>query len=100
MSNAALRTWVGGIVIAAGLALFGPAAIDSAGAVASKVGVHDTGVSNATDISARRRIWHTRHDAYRRYDRPYYVGRPDYYRPYPYDAPVPFFLGFGFWPWW
>lgn len=100
MRNALLGAWIRGIVIAAGLALFGPAAIGSAGAMSPKAGAHASDVSNAIDISARRRTRHTRHYAYRRYDRPYYDGRPDYYRPYPYQAPVPFFLGFGFGPWW
>jgi hypothetical protein len=34
----------------------------------------------------------------RTYTQPHYDDRPDYYRPYPYVLPVPFFLGFGFRP--
>jgi hypothetical protein len=100
MRIAPMRTSIAAAVVAVGLALFGPAAIDSAGAAASNAGVHATDVSKASDIGARRHTRHYRHDAYRGYDRPYYDGRPDYYRPYPYVAPVPFFLGFGFGPWW
>jgi hypothetical protein len=37
---------------------------------------------------------------YRPNYRPYYYDRPYDYRPYPYQAPVPFFLGFGFGPSW
>jgi hypothetical protein len=61
--------------------------------------VQQPGASDATDLSARRRV-HYRHYANRSYDRPYYYDRPTYYRPYPYAVPVPFFLGFGFGPWW
>ena len=48
-------------------------------------------------LSARRR---TQHYADRRYDRPVYEHRPEYYRPYPYVLPAPFPLGLGFGPWW
>jgi hypothetical protein len=54
--------------------------------------------AEATDFSARRRIRHDRRYAYRSYERPYYLDRPTYYRPYPYAVPVPFFLGIGFGP--
>jgi hypothetical protein len=59
-----------------------------------------TEASKATDLGARRRNRHVRHYAYRPNDRPYYYDRPYDYRPYPYQAPVPFFLGFGFGPSW
>jgi hypothetical protein len=92
-----MKTWIGGAVIAAGLALFAPAAMGSAAATNSKAGIHATQASEATDLGARRRTRHVRHDAHRASDRPYYYyDRPYDYRPYPYQTPVPFFLGFGF----
>lgn len=55
--------------------------------------------SGATDVSAQRRIRrHDRSYVHRRPVQPYYYARPTYYRPYPYSAPVPFFLGIGFAP--
>ena len=89
-----------------GLALCGPAATGSAAAADSKVGLqaadglHPTDASKATDLSARLRIRHHRHDAYHPYYRAYYYDRPYDYRPYRYEAPVPFFLGIGFGPRW
>ena len=95
-----MKTWIGGAALAAGLALFAPAAMGSAAAANSKPGIHATEASKTTDLSARRRNWYHRHYAYRPSDRPYYYDRPYDYRPYPYGAPVPFFLGFGFGPSW
>jgi hypothetical protein len=94
-----MKIWIGGAVLAAGLALFGPVPTASA-AADSKAGIDATAGSKATDLSARRRTRHYRHYAYRPYYRPYYYDRPYDYRPYPYNAPVPFFLGFGFGPLW
>ena len=53
-----------------------------------------------TDIDARRVARrYPSYPAYARYPRyPTYYARPYYYRPYPYDVPVPFFLGFGYLP--
>ena len=97
-----MKTWIGGAVIAAGLALLGPAAMGSAAATDSKAGIHAIEASKATDLSARRRYRHHYRYVYRRYYRPYYYDRPYYYRPYPYYAPAPFSFGFGFGfgPWW
>jgi hypothetical protein len=96
--------------MAAGLALAGPAATGSAAAADAKVSLHKVGLhaaglrttdaSKATDFSARRRVRHYRHYAYHPDYRAYYYDRPYDYRPYPYEAPVPFFLGFGFGPRW
>jgi len=95
-----MKRWIGAAVMAAGLALSGPAATGSATAANSKVGLHAAGqhatdASKATDLSARRRIRH-----YHPYYRAYYYDRPYDYRPYPNAAPVPFFLGIGFGPRW
>jgi hypothetical protein len=108
--NAAMKRWIGTAVIAAGLALSGPAATGSAAAANAKaglraagphaVGLRTTDASKATDLGARRRVRHHWHDAYHRYYRASYYDRPYDYRPYPYEAPVPFFLGFGFGPRW
>lgn len=107
--NVALKRWIGAAVMAAGLALSGPVATGSV-AANSKVGLHKVGLlavglhptdtSKATDLSARRRVRHYRHDAYHPYYRAYYYDRPYDYRPYSYAAPVPFFLGIGFGPRW
>ena len=88
-----MKTWIAGAVLAAALALVAPA---GAAATNSKARIHASQASEATDLSARRRTPHQRHYAYRANDRPYYYDRPYDYRPYPYQTPVPFFLGFGF----
>ena len=95
-----MKTWIGGAVLAAGLALVGPVAPGSAAANDSKARIHASQASEATDLGARRRTRHVRHYAHRANDRPYYYDRPYDYRPYPYQTPVPFFLGFGFGPSW
>ena len=87
---------------AATLVLVGSAAITSA-AAAPQAKTQTAGASDATDFSAHRHHRrHHRHYGYDRpYDRPYYYGRPVYYRPYPYSAPAPFIFGIGFGPsWW
>jgi len=94
-----VKTWIGAAVIA-GLALFAPAATGNAAAADSKAGIFATDASKATDRSARRRTRHYRRYAARPYYRPYYYDRPYDYQPYPYDTPVPFFLGIGFGPSW
>ena len=106
----AMKTLIGAAVVAGGLALAGLAAIQPAAAASPKAGVQAIDVSNATDLSARRRHRHHYHYGYRRYHQPYYLARPTYYRPYPYyyrpypyyaAAPFPFGVGFspGIWPW-
>jgi hypothetical protein len=95
-----MKTWIAGAVLAAGLALVGPVASASAAATNSKAGIHASQASEATDLGARRRTRHVRRDAHRPSYRPYYYDRPYDYRPYPYQTPVPFFLGFGFGPSW
>jgi len=95
-----MKTWIAGAVLVAALALVGPVAPARAAATNSKAGIHASQASEATDLGARRRTRHVRHYAYRANDRPYYYDRPYDYRPYPYQTPVPFFLGFGFGPSW
>jgi hypothetical protein len=102
-----MKAWIGAAIVTAVLAVGGPAAAASAGAVPSKVEIRTAGSpavnSTATDIGARR--YHRRYyrNGYRPYYRPYpyYYARPYYYRPYPYyaPAPFPFGFGFGFGPW-
>jgi hypothetical protein len=94
-----MTRWIGAALLAATLMFGGSAAIGTAAAAPLQAAVQQPGASDATDLSARRRV-HCRHYANRSYDRPYYYDRPTYYRPYPYAVPVPFFLGFGFGPWW
>ncbi len=94
-----MKTLLGMAVVAAALALSGPAAIaatDKAPQVKSLAAVK----SDATDFSARR--FHRRYDSYGRYYRPapYNYARPYYYRPYPYALPAPFPFGLGYGPLW
>ena len=91
-----MKGLVGAAVVAGALAFAGPAAINSAAAAAPQIKTKAAGISEATDLSARR---YSRR--YYRYGyRPYYYARPSYYRPYPYYAPAPFPFGFGFGPFW
>jgi hypothetical protein len=94
-----MKTLIGAAAVAGTLALASPAAMDPAAAASSKSGVRANTVATSTDLSARRHHRHYRRYAHRPPYQPYYYGRPAYYRPYPYSAPVPFFLGFGFGPW-
>jgi hypothetical protein len=89
-----MKTLIGAAIVAAILAWAGSAAIDPAAAAPSKSGASGTAAATSTDPSARKHHRHDRRSAYQ----PHYYGRPDYYRPYPSTAPVPFFLGFGFGP--
>jgi hypothetical protein len=104
-----MKTLIGAVVVAGGLALAGLAAIQPA-AASPKPGVEAIDASKATDLSARRRYRHHYRYGHRRYHTPYYLARPTYYRPYPYyyrpypyyaAAPFPFDVGFspGVWPW-
>jgi hypothetical protein len=94
-----MTRWIGAAMLA--LLMFGGlTAINSADAAPLQTTLQTPQASDATDLSARRRIRpHTRY-AYRPYVEPHYYDRPDYYRPYPYVLPVPFFLGFAFGPRW
>jgi hypothetical protein len=94
-----MRTWTGAAVVALSLTFCNLAAINSAMATPLQAAVQKPHASDATDLSARRRLQHHPRYAYRAYVQPHYYDRPDYYRPYPYVLPVPFFLGFNFGPW-
>jgi hypothetical protein len=87
-------------------AAFVAIALVAAGPIAMKTAVaappaktNGAGVSTATDFSAHRhhRRFH-RHPVHARPYAPAYYARPVFYRPYPYQTPVPFFLGIGFGP--
>jgi hypothetical protein len=95
-----MTKWIGAALLAVTLMLGITASISPAGAAPLPAAVQKPHAAEAADFSARRRVRHDRHYAYRTYERPYYYDRPTYYRPYPYAVPVPFFLGFGFGPWW
>jgi hypothetical protein len=90
-----MARWIGGLILAV-LISGGSAEIHSA-AASRQAAVQKQDASQATDLSARRRV---RRYAYRPYDRPAYHDRPEYYRPYPYLLPAPFPFGLGFGPWW
>jgi hypothetical protein len=83
-------TWIGAVVGVAALTLGGMATIGSSAQAAQPAG---SPKANAP------RHYHSRYAA-RPYIEPHYYARPTYYRPYPYALPLPFFLGFGFGPWW
>jgi hypothetical protein len=93
-----MKTLIGAAVIAGSLALAGLVAIDPASAASSKA-VSISAAATSTGLGARRHVRHYRRYSYRPTYQPYYYDRPTYYRPYPYSAPAPFFLGFGFSPW-
>jgi hypothetical protein len=93
-----MKTSVRAAIVAAILVWAGSAAIDPAAAAPSKSGASGSAAATSTGLSARKHYRHDRRYAYRPVYQPHYYGRPDYYRPYPYAAPVPFFLGFGFSP--
>jgi hypothetical protein len=92
-----MKAWVGLAVLTAALVFATPAAIARTRAAPQAKPV---ATSDATDLSARR--VYRRYRAYPSYARypsyPAYYARPYNYRPYPYTVPVPFFLGFGYLP--
>ena len=95
-----MTRWIGAVLLAATL-MFGNATWSSpAGSAPLPAAVQKPHAADAIDFGAQRRNRPYRRYAYRTYDRSYYLDRPTYYRPYPYAVPVPFFLGFGFGPWW
>ncbi|HKU08165.1 MAG TPA: hypothetical protein VJR30_19025 [Bradyrhizobium sp.] len=96
-----MNAWLGVAFVATALALGTPAAAIAGTKAAPQAKAQTT--SDATDFSARR--VHRRYPAYPAYPRyarypayPAYYARPRYYRPYPYAVPAPFFLGFGYLP--
>jgi outer membrane lipoprotein-sorting protein len=95
-----MRPLLGMAVVAAALALSGPAA--AAGADKVTPAQTQAAKSGATDFSAHRRQYRhnyrPRYSSYRSY--PTYYARPVYYRPYPYAVPAPFVFGIGYGPLW
>ena len=89
-----MKAWIGAACVAATLSLGAPPAM-SATKVAPSV------KAQAASDATRARLFR-RYPAYPTYARypsyPAYYARPYYYRPYPYTVPVPFFLGFGYLP--
>ena len=97
-----MRRLICTVLVGGALAVGGPGAIETVQA-APRATAQTVGTSDATDFSAHRHYRrHHRHAGYYRpHHRPYYYGRPVYYRPYPYDSPAPFTFGIGFDPaWW
>ena len=94
-----MAKWIGAAILAVTL-MFGRAAISPALAEPPRSALQNTSQTPATDdFSARRRVRHHHHYAYRLHDRRYH---PTYYdRPVDY-APAPFFplFGLGYGPWW
>lgn len=83
-----------------GLLFVGPGAIEKAIAAPSAK-LNGASASAATESGAHRH--HRRYHRHVVHSRPYapaYYARPVFYRPYPYQAPAPFFLGIGFGPAW
>jgi hypothetical protein len=94
--EAVMKAWIGVSLVAAALAFASPAAFAETKAAPKA----KTAAFGVTDFGARR--VYRRYPAYPAYARypsyPAYYARPYYYRPYPYGVPVPFFLGFGYLP--
>jgi hypothetical protein len=91
-----LRNWLSAAIVAGVLIVAGPGMLGNASAAPSAK--TNARAFAATDSYSPRH--HTRH--HRGHSRPpaYYYARPVYYRPYPNQTPVPFFLGIGFGPAW
>jgi hypothetical protein len=96
-----MKTLIGAAVVAGGLALAGLAAIGPADAASPKAGVQAIDASKSDRLQRAPAATGTTNRY--GYSQPYYLGRPTYYRPYPYYtvAPFPFGVGFGpgVWPW-
>ena len=95
-----MKTWIGAAIVAAALAVGGPAATASAAAALVEADDAQTaGLAEARPTSARG----VTIGVYYRLSAvlpalSHYYARPYYYRPYPYSAPAPFMFGFGFGP--
>lgn len=93
-----MKSWLCAAFVGAVLIVVGPGALEKAVAAPSAK-PNGANVSAATDFSAHRH--HRRYHRRTVHSRPYapvYYARPVSYRPYPYQTPVPFFLGIGFGP--
>jgi len=83
-----------GVAIATALLAFSSAPAASAGTRIVPQVVRCPGAQGENEAG---RIFRD-HPAYVRSYSPAYFARPYYYAPYPYSVPVPFFLGFGYLP--
>ena len=101
-----MKAWLGLAFVAMALTFGAPAAGAGTKAVSQ---AKAQAAFDATDFSARRAYRrypvypsYARYPTYPSYARypsyPTYFARPSYYRPYPYSVPAPFFLGFGYLP--
>lgn len=97
-----MKPWMLTGAVAAALAFGSPVLAGPAHAAPFKADVQKTEAlkpeaAQSTDLGARRRYRHHRRHVHRPHYRPYYYGRPTYYRPY--DGLPPFFpfgIGYGF----
>jgi hypothetical protein len=88
-----VKIWLrAGFVMAAALAFGAP------GATAETRAAQQAKAATSATADVRARRIFRDHPAYVRSYSPAYFARPYYYAPYPYDVPVPFFLGFGYLP--
>jgi hypothetical protein len=87
---------IGAIILGVALMLGGLIAV--APAAESGVAIQKQQAGKTGGLGARRRVRYPARYAGPAYTQPHYEDRPDYYRPYPYLLPAPFFLGFGFGP--
>lgn len=91
-----MRNWLFAAFVAGVLNVVGPGTIETAIAASAK-----PNSASASDFSVHRH--HKRYHRHAVQSRPFapaYYARPIFYRPYPYQTPVPFFLGIGFGPAW
>ncbi len=89
-----MKTAIGAAILAAGILAAAMASPEA------RAAAQTANSPEAVDLNTRHRDRRDDRHVYRPAYQPHYYGRPTYYRPYPYESPVPFFLGFGFDPWW
>jgi hypothetical protein len=84
-----MKAWIAATFVTAALTLSAPAALAAAN------GTAEAKAATSRSVYFGARPVHRRYPAY---PAPAYYARPYYYRPYPYGVPAPFFLGFGYLP--
>ncbi|MDI4234329.1 hypothetical protein AAFX91_31770 [Bradyrhizobium sp. 31Argb] len=102
-----MKGWIGAALVAGVMVLASPASVTTAAAGPQRT-VAQKADAGATDFSARRYRPYYRNvdrsyiDFYYRPYPPYSRAytQPYYFRPYPYDRPVPYAFGFRHDPWW